>query len=447
MRIAVVGAGLMGLAVADRLAERGHAVTVIERDPQPGGLATWHDFGPFVWDRFYHVILPSDRHLLRLIRRIGLESKLRWAPTGTGYFVDGKFSSLSTGLDFLRFEPLNLWDKTRLAATVLYCSRINDWQRLEAIPVEEWLRRTCGDSTFEKFWRPLLLAKLGENYKRVSAVFIWSYIKRLFSARDATAAREHLGYVTGGYRTVFQRLIERISAHGGRVELGATVERIAARMEGGLDLAGDSGPRSFDKVVFTAPDGILRKVVDPRLVDSSPVGASVEYLGVVCGVLITRRPIIPYYVLNIADERVPFTGVIGMSNLVDGENTAGLHLTYLPRYVLSTDPLLRAPDAELRAMFERGLNAMFPELAMAGVEGLVINRAVRVQPLQVINYSKLVQKPRTRHPDFYVLNTAQFVSNTLNNNEVARAVEDFFERFDADFPPVAVQPKALDAVR
>jgi hypothetical protein len=31
--------------------------------------------------------------------------------------------------------------------------------------------------------------------------------------------------------------------------------------------------------------------------------------------LLTRRPFCPYYVLNIADERVPFTGIIGMSSL------------------------------------------------------------------------------------------------------------------------------------
>ena len=58
-------------------------------------------------------------------------------------------------------------------------------------------------------------------------------------------------------------------------------------------------------------------------------------------VLVTRKPLVPYYVVNIADERIPFTGVIGMSNIVSLEETAGRHLTYLPKYVLSDDPLLK----------------------------------------------------------------------------------------------------------
>ena len=57
----------MGLALARRFARDGHSVTVLERAEQLGGPATWHDFGGFYWDRFYHVILPSDRHLIAFV--------------------------------------------------------------------------------------------------------------------------------------------------------------------------------------------------------------------------------------------------------------------------------------------------------------------------------------------------------------------------------------------
>ena len=39
MRYGVIGAGALGLTVAVRLAEQGHQVTVLERDPVPGGLS------------------------------------------------------------------------------------------------------------------------------------------------------------------------------------------------------------------------------------------------------------------------------------------------------------------------------------------------------------------------------------------------------------------------
>ncbi len=440
MRIGIIGGGLMGLALAQRLGASAHAVTVFERAQQVGGLATWQDFGRFVWDRFYHVILPSDSPLIRFVSDIGLGDELRWAATRTGYYVDHQFYGLSNNAEFLKFPPLSLWSKFRLALTILYCARIRDWRRLEKVKVEDWLIRTSGRATFEKFWQPLLLAKLGENYRRVSAVFIWSYIKRLFSAREGSAKKEHLGHVRGGYKTVFERLQSLIGAQGGNIRLGVEVERVSAGPGGGMRVRVDGRDEGFDKVIFTGPVSVLRQVADQDLVAMNESGRDVEYLGVICMILATHKPITPYYILNIGDERIPFTGVIGMSTIVDPAETGGLHVTYLPKYVLSDNPLLRAPDAEIRERFLAGLREMYPDLQQADIESIHIHRAVKVQPLQVIDYSTIVPQPRTRHADFYVLNTAQFVNNTLNNNEVIRTVNGFFDDYGSHFESRVAAP-------
>jgi protoporphyrinogen oxidase len=282
-------------------------------------------------------------------------------------------------------------------------------------------------------WKPLLLAKLGEHYRRVSAVFIWTYIKRLFSARDATAQKEQLGYVSGGYRTVFERLLDLIGNAGGIVRTGIEVQAVRARAgDAGIEVLAGTETEVFDKVIFTGPVDTMRKTVDPRLVQVPPQG-DIEYLGVICMALVTRKPVVPYYILNIADESIPFTGIIGMSSLVAAEETAGLNLTYLPKYVLSDDTKLRLPDDELKLEFMQGFQRMFPKFDRQDIVAIHINRAFKVQPLQVLDYSTRVQAPRTSHRDFYVVNTAQFVNNTLNNNEVIRNVNAFMEHFGAEF--------------
>ena len=50
----------------------------------------------------------------------------------------------------------------------------------------------------------------------------------------------------------------------------------------------------------------------------------------------------------------------------------------------------------------------------------------------MLDFSTLVPRQKTLHPDFFVLNTAQFVNNTLNNNEVVRAVDAFVDRYADD---------------
>ena len=426
-RIGIVGGGLMGMALARKLAVAGCEVTVLERGRQVGGLATYHDYGVFFWDRFYHVILPSDRHLIRFVDELGLSDTLEWRRTYTGFYVDKCMHSISNNLEFLRFPLLSLLSKLRLAWTMFYGSRIDDWQRLERMTVEDWLVRMSGRATYEKMWKPLLLAKLGENYRRVSAVFIWSYIKRMFSARHSAASKEQLGHVKGGYKAIFERVCSEVERARGRVLTGAVVSSIRPGAAGGMVLATDAGELTFDRVVCTSPVPVLRKLADPAMLHVRDGAGIVEYLGVVCVVVASRDPLAPYYVVNIADRDIPFTGVIGMTNVISRENTAGLHLAYLPKYVLPSDPFFRKSDEEILDLFMNGVRRMFPDFDMDSVESLHVNRAEQVQPLQVLNYSSIVPTVTTNHPDFFVLNTAQFVNATLNNNEVVGAVDRFYE--------------------
>jgi len=50
MKVAVIGAGLGGLAVAVRLARAGHSVDVYEANPYAGGKAAVYEVGEFRFD-------------------------------------------------------------------------------------------------------------------------------------------------------------------------------------------------------------------------------------------------------------------------------------------------------------------------------------------------------------------------------------------------------------
>ncbi len=130
----VVGGGMMGLSLAHRLQQRGQNVVVAEAAPQLGGLTSVWRLGEVTWDRFYHVTLLSDQHLLDLIREIGLEGELNWAETKTGFYSGGTLYSMSDTVEFLKFPPLNLIQKLRLGGTIFLASKIKNWRRLERSP-------------------------------------------------------------------------------------------------------------------------------------------------------------------------------------------------------------------------------------------------------------------------------------------------------------------------
>ncbi|MFH6603651.1 NAD(P)/FAD-dependent oxidoreductase [Maribacter algicola] len=427
-RVAIIGGGLMGMALAHRVSELNTTVKVFESGSQLGGLSTHHDYGDFSWDKFYHVIVPTDGSLINLIKDIGLEEKLRWSRSYTGYYVDKKFHSLNSPKEFLLFPLLNIWDKVRLVFTIFYGGRINDWKKLERTTVKDWLIKMGGKKNFTKFWEPLLLAKLGENYKRVSAVFIWTYIRRLFKAREHPVEKDYMGYVSGGYKTVFDRLKDLLAKKGSSVMLNTSVESIVLLADGGLEVRYNDKIEHFDKVIFTAPINILEKVTSPTLFEIKKTDKSIEYLGVVCLALVTRKPLTPFYVLNMGDVNTPFTGVIGISSLVDQEETAGNYITYFPKYIPSDHEYWDMSDEAIREIFMSGVRNLYPDLVDDDIVSTHINRAYKVQPLQVLNYSGIIPKIKTKHPDFFILNTSQFVNDSVNNNRVVQHVDGFMEQ-------------------
>ena len=198
----IVGGGIMGMTLAHRLAQQGHTVTVFESAPELGGLVSSWKMGDVEWDKFYHVILLSDFRTRNILKEIGLEDKIEWVETKTGFYMKGKLYSMSDTIEFLKFPTLNLVDKFRLGLTIIVASRIKNWKRLEKIPVTTWLKRWSGSNTYNKIWLPLLRAKLGESYQKTSAVFIWATIQRLYGARRSGLKKEMFGFVPGGYKNV-----------------------------------------------------------------------------------------------------------------------------------------------------------------------------------------------------------------------------------------------------
>jgi protoporphyrinogen oxidase len=416
--IGILGGGITGLTAAFYLLRGGADVTVLESRSHPGGLATYFDFGSFHWDKFYHCILTSDRPLLTLIHDLGLDSEMRWTETKVGFFSGNRLYSMSSTLDFVKFPPLSLWEKFRLGCGVLYASRIKNGLGLENIPVRDWLVKIFGQGNYEKMWGPLLKCKLGASREEVSAAFIWATIFRLYSTRQRDAGqKEKLGYVHGGYRVVLARLAAEIEGMGGRILTGVEARGLRQSRDG-IDLDSNRGPMRFSHVISTVPNRVLASLA-PQL-DSAyrEKLQQVKYLGMVCVVLLLKRKLSPYYVTNLTDESLPFTGIVEMTNLISLEETCGRHLVYLPKYTSPGDPLMEAGDEEVRQLFLGRLKTVFPDLRQDDIENHFVFRERFVQPIPVLNYSRLAPEMQTAISRLLVANTSQIVNSTLNNNEM-----------------------------
>lgn len=95
MKIAILGGGISGVALARLLASDGHRVTVLERAERPGGLCKSRRYGAFTFDEAGgHILFSKDRQVLdwqlarcggeagtvRTVRNTKIRWHDRWVP-------------------------------------------------------------------------------------------------------------------------------------------------------------------------------------------------------------------------------------------------------------------------------------------------------------------------------------------------------------------------------
>ena len=422
-RWAVAGGGMLGLAAAWELIKLGQDVTLLDAGKDLGGLTSAWKLGDVTWDRFYHVTLLSDTKLRKLLDELGLEKEIEWVQTRTGFYSNDKLYSMSNSLEFLLFPVLNLYQKLRLGSTIFWGSKIKDWRAMEKIPVETWLRRWSGNSTFEKIWLPLLKAKLGDAYQRASGAFIWSYIDRMYKARRSGMKREMFGYVPGGYQRIIATITKELQSRGCRIQSDATIRNIeSVPDQGGLQVTygpkGSEMTESFDRAILTIPSQVISQVCPQLEEEEHRRLNSVEYIGVVCTSLLLDKPLGGYYVTNITDSWVPLTGIIEMGAIVKPEKLNGKYLVYLPRYLMAEDERLLESEESIHERCLTTLEKMYPSFHRDQVQAIQTARAKYVMALPTLNYSETRPAIVSSLPGLYLLNSSQIVKGNLNVNEV-----------------------------
>lgn len=417
--IGIIGGGILGMTLALRLREQGFQVTLIESGQNLGGLASPCKFGDYTWDQFYHVILLSDTNLLHLLEELKLKAQIHWRRTKTGFYADGHLYSMSNLFEFLRFPPLALLDRLRLGFTIFYASRVKAWERLEGISVADWLTRLSGKRTFEKIWLPLLKSKLGENYRLASASFIWAIIARMYAARRSGLKQEMFGYVDGGYETILRELQKALKDAGVQILFGKpSVNIVNNNSHAQVEIATGENLK-FDELILTVPCNQISNLCPGLSLQEKRCLDDINYQGIVCGAFIVKEPLAGYYVTNITDPWIPFTGVIEMTAVVDKDHFGGNSLIYLPRYLTREDPFWRKDDEKIKGEFLGALESIYPTFSRKDVLVSKVTRDTGVLPLATLDYSKKLLPPmRTSLEHVFIVNSAQIPNGTMNVNEI-----------------------------
>lgn len=414
--VAIIGGGIAGLASAYWLSKRGFRVCLYESSGALGGLGTFFEHDGCHIDRFYHCIMPSDQHLLKLIDDLGLSDRLYWKKTTMSMVYNGKHYPFNSPLDLLGFDPLSFFERLRLGAMSLLLRHLGDDKKLDHTPIEEWLKGLFGQSLWDKFWHPVFAAKFGADAGKLPSL----YLKRRLGRESNVSKR---GYLEGGLFGLIRTAEQAIVDAGGTVFVDAQVASIEEH-DGRLVVeVNDSQGRDFDFVVSTIPLTALSKVAGG--VDGVSRLPKLRYQGVVNMLVLLDRSLDDHYWTPSLFSNTGFDGIVKTSTLINTEHYGGRHAAYVMRYVDRNSDLFSLPDSEIAKKWTDELVGIYADQGISheNIIETFVFKAGFVEPVYGLGYGDIQPAPRVGRSNLFLATTAQVYPEITSWNSSIRVAD------------------------
>ncbi len=286
MKVAVIGAGLAGLAAACELASLGHEVILFEKRPWAGGktYSFVDDVTGDEVDNGQHVFMRCTVAYRNFLRRLGTEHLAMVQPRLSVSVVgtDGRLGRLwadpapvpfHLARAFLRYPHLTVSEKAAIATALLRVWRMPETERLDLRDVSfgEWLRaQRQPPGAVERFWEFVTLPTLNCRAEEASAADALFVFREALLRSSESAA---LGIPDVGLsRLHVEPALAFVREHGGVALLRTAAEQLEAAGESAVAVVAGGRRIPVDGAVVAVPHEAAAGLFPESLRVQPPLG-------------------------------------------------------------------------------------------------------------------------------------------------------------------------------
>ena len=400
--VAVIGAGVAGLASAYTLAKAGKSVVVVEKDDVVGGLSKTVVHNGFRFDLGGHRFFTKNEEIEELVRGL-LKDELAPTPRSSKIFMRGKYFDYP-------LRPMNALFGLGVgesAKIILDYLKQKVTPQREIVSLEDWVVANFGRELFKIFFKEYSEKVWGIPCNEVSAEWVAQRIRGLslsVALRDALVKLNHKEpptlikrflYPKKGIGRLSERFVEEIQpnpVHLGwrvhRVEHGdGRVRRLVAERDGKEMVI------EADNFISSAPLPLLVKMLSPEAPEEVIRAAdSLEFRAtVIVAVMVNRPRVTNLSWIYIPEKKIPFGRIHEPNNWSPEMSPPGKSSLVVEYFCFEGEKYWNMEDAELAQVTAQYLE----ELGFIRQDEVIdhcVVRVARAYPLLRIGYREHYNK-------------------------------------------------------
>lgn len=408
-KVAVIGAGPMGLATAYELGKNGFYVDLFEKSEQLGGMTASFDFSGINIERFYHFHCTSDKDFFDLLDELNLKDKLVWKETKMCFWFNKRLQYWGNPLTLLKFRGISLVAKFRYGLHAFLSVKRSRAGTLDKKNAKDWIKLWVGQEAWDKLWKNLFLLKFYQYSDNLSAAWIWSRIRRIGRSRYSIM-KEKLGYIEGGSDLWINEIARCIKAYGGNIYKNSQVHSIMSS-ENKKYLVSvlhntDFMSEDYDAVISTVPLPYVPQIFGSLLPSEIKKNfESKNNIGCCCVIVKLKKALTDCFWCNTNDKEMDIPGIIEYTNLNSLQHRC--HIVYVPYYVPTDNPLYKDDDLIFKNKVKVYFKMINPNLTDDDFIDIVVSKYEFAQPICEPNYLSSLPNYRI-DKNIYIADTSYY---------------------------------------
>lgn len=426
-KIAVIGAGVMGLACAYENLKNGHEVDLYEADDRVGGMAAHFDFAGLSIERYYHFICKPDKYLFDLLHELEIHHLLKWRDTYMGYYYNGELHDWGNPFALLKFPGISLAAKLRYGLHMFFSTKLRKWHPLDEQEASQWIRKWIGEEAYNILWKRLFDLKFFKFRDNLSAAWIWARIRRVGQSRK-NMLQEQMGYLDGGSEILLEALEEKITQLGGHIHLNTPVDKINIENGKVSSITLKQGVQEYDAVFSTVPLPYVPALIPDLPKSYLDAYQSIENMGVVCVLFKLKKPLTRNFWLNISDARFEIPGLIEYSNLRELPH----NIVYVPYYMPRDLPRYQYDNEFFIREATEYLKIIAPQLQDEDIEAVHASRYGFAQPICPPGFKDCLPPIKTEIEGLFVADTSYYYPEDRSISESVNVGKQMAQQYQQD---------------